>query len=730
MVARGRRIAVAAALLTLLPGIGTVPLAAGQLEPLPEGAAIGLQAPALHALDSRLRSGALYLVADNTPQVYVGDQMMGVLFALNAARFRPDQAKPWQDRALELWSASLQAFDAPNDFFHKTIPPPDRSVCIDVETHAWALRGALALRRGGQLAPAVAREWTDRLRTVVSDLLETGAHLGTPACGVAGGKLNPFSVPLAVWALLDALALEGDARAASIVRARTNEFTIAFRQGAYVDAAGFYNVVLNARLLVVLSEAAVRLGDGVFAQKRDELAASLSQRFLFDEAGALIARHLTEGPTGPRASGDPGPMNQLWTAYALHAAGPRNADRNATIARLLDAALARFWSATEGGFANENGPLLFEPNAMAAIFFRSPALTNVVPDVPNLSFVVPNRITTIYGADDPLVLGRAWTVRFSLASNGTGARTVLLAAQSLASLNLSAGPQDEIRLYRLSQTGGARQDVPLAPPLKGRTDLLRFTTDLTPSPAPYRLDAFAPLAPGSATWGDYTIRLTIRNDADALLVARPLRLELIGTQLNFTSALLNDAPLAAPEKVGPITTEAVSTPHLRLLFAEAALAPGENEILLRYVDSEPPRVDEFRLFRDPQGAQPLPEEGRLIVYEGETLYARARVTDNGALRSVFLSYVGDAKTDLPMREISPGLYQAGFRVGNNSGSAKLFITAIDAARLLNPEPRDYYDLQIEDPLFSGNIVLLVFAGTLFATVFIIWIKLRRKGPAA
>lgn len=727
MVARTRRIALAAALLTLLPGILPAPMAAAQLGPVPEGATIGLQAPALHALDSRLRAGPLYLVADNTPQVYVGDQMMGVLFNLYAAQFRPDEASRWQGRAVELWSLALQAFDAPQDFFHKTIPPPDRSVCIDVETHAWALRGALALRRGGHLAPATAKEWTDRLRAIVSDLLDTGSHSGTPACGLAGGKLNPFNVPLATWALLDSLDLESDGRAASVARARTNEFIAGFRQGAFADPAAFYNVVLNARLLVVLSEAAKRFGDGIFAQKRDELADALAQRFVMDENGAAIARHLGETSAGLRASGDSGPLNQFWTAFALHAAGPRSPERNTTIQRLLDAALTRFWSPSTGGFAKDNGPLLFEPNAMAALFFRSPALTNVVPDVPNLSFVVPNRVATLFGADDSLVLGRAWTVRFSLASNATGTRDVLLAAQSLASLNLSAGPQEDIRLYRLSQTGGPRQDVPLAPPLKGRTDVIRFTTDLTSTPAPYRLDAFAPLSPVSATWGDFTIRLTIRNDADAVLVARPLRLELIGTQLNFTAALLNDGALALPEKVGPITTEEVSVAHLRLLFSEVALTPGENELTLRYLDSARPQVQEFRLYRDPQAAEALPEEGRLTVYKGETLYARARVTDNGALRSVFLSYVGDSKMDHAMREVSPGVYQVGFRVGNNSGTARLFITAIDAARNLNPETKEY-DLKIEDPLFSGSIVLLVFAGTLFATAFIIWMKLRRKGP--
>lgn len=705
--------------------------ASGTVAPaIPSGTHASFQALGLAVLDRRLGEGGLYAV-DSARQVFwVEHQMVGALLALRAAGYEVDQAAAWRTRALFLWNAGEGSFDLLGGFYRKTVPPPGEVVCIDLVGQAWALLAAGAMMEAG-VGPrdAVARRFAT-LRSTLQDLLGTGTHAGLPSCGASQGGPNPSHLPLALWSLLEARALAPDSRTDAIVRARLAEFLGRFEDGAYMDPPNFYTAFLNAWLLLVFAVASDQLGDANLKAGRDGLIDFLQNRSIVFQGPLAFAEHVELRDGEHRAAGR-APESQLWAAYALHRAAPGAAGRvqQGLVAGLLEGLLDQFWSRRDGAFVSQPGSsgfFTFEPNAMAALLTRGPSISNLITDAPSWALKVPRQFETVYSNEvGEGVVANSWTIRFGLTGEAGAPRAVLLPSADLSSVNLSASTS---QLYRLSSTGTAREPVAFTQS-SGPTDWLRFEAVLRDQPTTFRIDGFAPFHPVRARWSDNSLVLTLRSDADASIHVQPLRLELDALNLDIRSVSINGVVTA--NRVFPhLVTQDIDRPHMRILLEDATLVPGENEVLISYLDSERPVIEQLVISTDSQGASPVPRADRKhTIVEGDPLFARARVHDNGVLRNVLLNVggAGGSLNSTPMTRLGEDMYVARIPVATGPGVFTLQVVAVDASRNLNAS--ETYTLEVKDAFLGGNIVLFAFAATLFATAAIIWVKLRRKGRA-
>lgn len=727
------------AVFTFLVAPPSVPAAT----PIPYGQVLPLQQLGLLGLEETLRQGDVYLQSPQLASVFIADQMIGVLVALEATRHRPDQSSLWAQRAQDLWDAVEPGFYEAQGFYAKTIPPPQPSVCIDLATNGWALRATLALKRTVLPADPRIDQRILQVRDLLTDLLLKGSYKDVPDCDRGpGGEVNAFNHPIALWALLEARRVAPSTASDTAVRNDIQTLLRDSYEGAFV-IAGLLNNVLNAHMLVVLTQAEREFNVTAMRQARDEVAAFLQNATIQDAAGQFVALDMQRVDGQTRSVGSGSAPNQMWTAYALHNYPNASRIRAELVPGLLATYLQRYWSSEFHAFASEASFPYFEANALPALLTTAPILSSVITDPPTIAYLVPSNPSFTYPRPSDLCGTRrcsslyyvtnSWVSRFTLSAVPGGPTTVLLPVPDLGAFNLSALTAVGDPAPRLLKAQGSpvpNLDVPLA--FAGdRTDLLQFNSALSPAPAIFRFEAWAPVVPVRSEFRE-TLRVFVRSLAEEPLTLRSLQFDVDATGVQADGITLNDRPLGNVQVVDSIVTEFLDRPHLRITLNEITLLPGQDaQIEITYTDHRPPTVGTPSLSSDAQGTNPLGNSTPVPALRGAPVYVRAAVQDNAVLRTVILRYqFGPTTGDVAMTPLpdQPDLYVAPLPHINETGRGIVKVVAVDAAGNLH-QSEDIH-VAITNPLFSGSPVLFVFSATLFLSTFVIWLKVRRRdhGP--
>lgn len=717
--------------------------AADAAAPIEYGQVLPLQQLGLLGLEGTLRQGDVYLQSPGLTSVFIADQMMAVLVALEAARHRPDQASLWNQRARDLWDAVEPGFYETQGFYAKTVPPPQPSVCIDLSTNGWALRAALALKR--TLLPTDPRidQRIVQVRDLLTDLLAKGTFKDVPDCDRgAGTEVNVFNHPIALWALLEARRVSPSVASDTAIRNDIQKLLRDSYQGAFV-IAGLLNNVLNARMLIVLIQAEREFNDTSMRQARDQVAGFLQNSTIQDAAGHFVALDMQRVENETRRVGSGSVSNQMWTAYALYNHPDASRIRAELVPGLLSTYVQRYWSPKFHAFASEASFPYFEANALPALLTSAPILSSVITDPPTVAFLVPSHAHFTYPLPSDLCgtrrcsnlyyVANSWVSRFTLSAVPGGPTAVLLPVPDLGAFNLSAVTAVGDPVPRLLKAEGS--PVPnLAVPLAfagNHGDLLQFTSTLSPAPAVFRFEAWAPVVPVRIEFRE-SLRIFVRSLADEPLTLRSLQFDVEATGIQTEDVTLNERALGGVQVVDAIVTEFLDRPHLRITLNEITLLPGDDaQIEVTYTDHRPPTVGTPSLSSDEQGTNPLGNSTPVPALRGAPLYVRAPVHDNAVLRTVILRYqFGAATGDVAMTPLAgqPDVYVAPLPRIDEVGRGIVKVVAVDAAGNLH-QSSDIH-VSITNPLFSGSPVLFVFSATLFLSTLIIWFKVRRRdhGP--
>jgi hypothetical protein len=715
-----------------LLGAGGASAALGPVLPT-EG--LGLQHAALQALETTLREGKLYAETTEKTRFFTKDQMLGVLAALEARKARPDQAAFWQQRAIDLWTGAESAF-VDQAFYAGTVPAPVGVICIDLQANTWALRAAHALARNGIETTPSPADRVAELRALLASFLAGPTSGGKRLCPVESTSVPLHQRPLLYLALLETSTGSSSSTDAQVRGALRATIAESF-DGAFFLPGGLYLASLNAQMVVALTEAARRFNDETLRAARNDVGAWLQNESLAPAAGGFRVRNLAR--EGPGFVAQPGetPDGQIWAAYAL-ANLARDAPgrvRAGVVEGLVRSYAELYWAAESNGFAGESSLVYADYNLLPAALSQASPLTVTSLDPSLVGFVVPALSTFTYPAPhEPgatsLYISNQWTVRFSMPLTATAPSQVLVAAPALGPFDLGAPVSPFAPAPRLSRTGsGGTADV-VVQAVSGDPNLLLFAPQLGSGGNSFRLDAYVPLQPTTAEFGSL-IRVFIENKAGQPITVGTLQLELDATDIRIRGATVNNVALATVEVIDPVITEKLPEPHMRVLLGDVPLPIGLTEIALAYTDVTRPQVGAPALTRDLAGRDLIgtAQDDEIQVLQGESVYVRATVRDNGALRSVQLRYrnAGDS-VDLRMMPV-PGqadVYAVKLPTTGPTGRGIIQVVAIDAAGTGNLNESVPLTIDLRDPLFSGSIVLFVFSGTLCLASFVIWLKVRRR----
>jgi hypothetical protein len=709
---------------------------ASSLAPVASSEGVGLQHVALHALEETLRDGELYVETTEKSRLFTKDQMMGVLAAIAARSVRPDRAQFWEDRAKTLWEESEAAF-LENSLYAGTLPAPSGVVCIDLLANSWALRAADALAKSGIAATPDPAERVEHLRGLLSTFLTGTTSAGKPLCPQASSSVPIHQRPLLYLALLETRGAPGPNIDGPLRNAIQSTIDESF-DGAFALSDGLYLVAMNAQMLVVLTEASRVFDDAGFKTARADLAHWLQTEGLVDGPYGLEARNVIEQGADLERQAGAKPDGQIWLAYALSnlAAQAPELITPGVVASLLRAYPELFWSPDEGGFAEEDTVVYADYNLLPAVLTRSHPVSVNSLDPSTLAFVVPSLPGLDYPSPETedggiLYIANQWTARLTIPPDATGKASVVIPAAELGPFNLSAPTSAFFPAPRLLRSGGTgTSEVPLALVAKD-PNLLRFSPPGAEGQNAFRLDAYVPARPVFSDFGS-NIRVVMENHGSAPLLVGTLQLEVEATQIRIRAASLDNLDIAAIEVIDPVITEQVPEPHMRVLLSDVTLPLGRSELVLSYTDIIRPEVGPPAITRDLEGRDVITrnDEDPVQVLQGETVFVRATVRDNGALRSVQLRYrTLDQSLDLRMSPVEgqADVYAAQLPTdGIPTGEGLLQVVAIDAAGTGNLNESAPLPIDLRDPLFAGSIVLFVFSGTLFLASFVIWLKVRRK----
>lgn len=690
------------------------------------------------ALTDRLRDGRLFRENEDSATYFVRDQMLGILVFLGRAEHLPESAaserNALRNAAADLWQAVEPAFVASGGYYSVTLATA--SACADLVSNAWALRAARAL--AAQTGSTSASDRAKDLSELLSTLLLGGKVRGIDAC-----QKGVHETPLAIWALLErAAAGDPNARAAAaaeLARLKKDHFDQAYR-----DPAGLYAVATNAQLLIVLDLAHQVLGEADHAATRDQLARFLLGPAIEGEGPAAWARSVERsGNETFRPVGDRSPSNQWWLAYALHNHAQRDpAGAPPDLVRRLVAPVASaFWSHAGRGFVSAFPPIGtgfvdFQENALAAYLFSGPALSPAGRSENEVRLVVPKRAGFEYplpGDSDAAsyFVRNRWETIFTVTTNATGSYDVLLPSHVLVPLNLSSPPTDYTPPTTLQVVGGSRLPLTVHGTL---LPLLEFPVSLGRGSTEFLLNTYAPVVPRAANVTD-AVRLSLHTLTPQPLRINNLYLDVEVDEVSLERVVLNDVPLsgASFETEGPLTTEQLPKPHVRVRLKEVVLRPGQaNEFLLAFKDVVAPAVGPIQLSLDAEGLNAVPPEGdRYAVSGQETTHVRVAVADNLALRHVVLRLTrpGDASNATEIR-LTPHATQRDTYVGtlprfDATGVATATVVAIDYQGNQGTSPA--LELHVQNPfLQGGNLILFVFSLTLFFSALGIYVKMGRK----
>ncbi len=654
------------------------------------------------------------------------DQMIAVVAHLHQADLFPHRAADHVERAEAVWDAAQTAWDPIAKFYDVTLASD--SQCVQLETTAWALLAASRLDNATD-RPEVQTRAADVAATL-RDAVVLGRANGVNRCQFDAEL--PSQWPLPVWALLEYARTHGSAAARDAALARLRAEIAARYEEAFLDLSGLYLVQMNAQYLLVLQEAAQHASPAEFGPRRDDLAAFLGAHALVEEPGLLLAYDVDAATL--RALHFSDSIAQLWLAYALHnqvVLDPTSIPVEAAPQRLLAALVSRFAANDAGGFVDETGAVHAALNTLAAAFTLGPALAQANADKPRLAFVVPAVPDFQYpnpGAPNAkdYYLRNSWDFRFTLDPQGPGAQSVLLPLPRLgprvrppASTPCSPSPA-------LNLLGGAA--VP-SQTTGNVFPILQFPRAASTEPLEYRLTAYAPVYPVASANGEFLL-VRLRSDAPTPFEIDNLRLELALDNVKVDGIRLNDQllPRTSYELTDVTSTDYLPEAHERLELFGTTLRAGQNEIRILYTDIEKPVVESVEVSKDAAGRNLLDLEGdRYRLGPTGVAYVRARVADNAGLRSVTLRLMEGNGTDYDMERSpeDPDVYVARVPGIPQNAPTTFQIRAVDGQGNLNDTV--LLKIQAESTLLQeGNLILLVFSGTLFVTAVVIYVKMGRR----
>jgi hypothetical protein len=519
-----------------------------------------------------------------------------------------------------------------------------------------------------------------------------------------------------------------DGRLDRVIAGEFNKWLPRLDKGAVADDAHFYDLVLNAQNLVALADASDLYPDPKYASARDGLIDFFLEHAIRSSPDGPLAYSMRDKAGSLETDGEPRPGNQLWLAQAFDHVNGLKPGRipSATIGGLMMAFVNRYWSNEQGAFVGDGGFPAFDSNAFAALFSFGPILQGVALDSAMVAYAVAAKPLHLYSLGDPAIIADEWNVRFSLSSDHSATVDLLLPGSDVGAFNLSR-PGAEPSPPRLSRAIGAGTRVPIAAtPMGTGAPVIRFSTEVGPTPATFRLEAFAPVRPVRSEFGA-TVALVLENTVTQAVTLRSLRLEIAATDIDVRSIKVGDVPLSPTtyEVVKSITTQEVPKEHTRLVLNGLTLGPGSSEVVIEYSDNKRPLILSHVISHDPSGQQILRPAATMTALQGDRLYVRAQVVDNAVLRQVLLRYqTGVESVDTPMQQTVDGVFMAQIQNTTSQGRIRMQVIAIDGAQNFNQsEP---FFVEIQNPLLSGSRVLFASSVVFFLSAFVIWLKVRRK----
>jgi len=655
-------------------------------------------------------------------------QMLAVLAWTERAERFPTLHEEALNRALEIWDAAQVAYNPSNKYYNDNLA--SHSACVRFETNAWAL---LATDRLGTVSGR--RDIQDRAAEVANGLASAvaqGQSGSAPRCP-EGAEVPPAQWPLSLWALLRYSSGHDApiAQSAALGRLRMeirDHFTTGFQ-----DAPGLFLVQPNAIYLAVLQEASRAGLAGEFGPTQDRLARFVLDELLDTQNGQLLGVDL--GPETGSKTFEESATSQVWLAYSLH--NQRVGDGlvkpdTATVDRLLDAAVRRYWSPDEGGLRVDAFRTGVEPNGAASILLRGPALVPTSTDPPRVTLLVPalgNRSDARDGNASLMgVVSNEWTMRFAVLGTGPTPQRVLLPIDRAGAPTLKSPGSRETPAPALQREGVTIASSPVG---GGLYPLLEATIPVRPGGENYRLLAYAPVFPRESRIAQ-DIRLLVDLDASQPITLGLLRLEAAVRNVTLESVELNGRPLP-PEQAqssGVPATDYLPIDHVRIDLHDVLLRPDvTNEILLSYADSVPPDLGQVAISHDEAGREAVGmQKDRFIVSPSGGNWVQVDATDNAALRSVTaLVGSGVEAVGVQLHRSPPGSdHWAGQLPALSPNRAtSLRIRAVDYHDTLK-ESKDYGLVALPSFLREGNLVLLVLSAVLLVGAGTVFLKMGRR----
>lgn len=659
---------------------------------------------------------------------FTRDQMAAVLAHLHRAELFPQGAGAEIARAQEIWDAAQTAYNPTTKFYDVTLDAD--ALCINLEPNAWAM---LATDR---LANATGRPDIKTRVDEVAATLESAVSSGR-ANGVERCSERPSHWPFPLWSLFERARLAGDATALSVATARLrSELAAHFEAEAFSDDPGFFFLAeSNAIYLLVLQSATRQASASEFQAKRDALAAFLANEALRPDGDELVVYTVEKSDEAFQPTQPAEPPAYLWLAYALHQQdlqAPSTVTLKDAPERILSSLLDRAWSYDQGGLVDGTGRANFLLSSLLATFTDGPAVTGVSSESPRLTIVVPSDgdFTYLRPHEETALryhFSNQWVFRFTLEPRGPPAQTVRLPLDRLGPLHLGHPESPYTPLPDLERSTDVAASVH-----GGLHPALDFFAPLA-GPETYRLTAYAPIFAESSSNHD---RLSVRFLANA---SSPITVGLLRAELEMWNITVEsvrfDGDLLAPGAFDLKTgaTEAIEEPHLRLELRDLTFPPQRVvDLVLTYSDTESPTVGSPTVSLSPDGRNPVSaEDGEFRVATQSTAWVRVNVRDNAALRSVVLRQVRPGGFDEHPMEQSPDerhVWRTQLpRLGQNDRLG-FQIYAVDEQSNINPPVT--FSVQFQSSfLQEGNLILLVFAATLFVVSVVVFLRMGKKRRA-
>lgn len=697
-------------------------------DPVPPGTHAPLDAATFWALEEVLRRDDLFVRSQGEDIFFVEQQMLGILVYLKMADRDPSRSDEYEAAAVKLWQQSVASYNSDADYFHTSVTT--ESVCISYDPNAWALLAAreLADRVGDQVPLA-----DDRADAVTSTLAQAVRDGNANGVDVCNPNLN--QKPLALWALLRTLPLaSAPTSVTSSVRAVVDDALADSFDGGIFDSGGLYIPSVNAQFLLVLVEAADRLGDSEYVAARDELAL-----FVRDHGVRVAGEQYEAIALNPDRTviSDAGvhPDNQLWVAFALHVHASRagSSGTDGVVTGLLDTLFGRFWDPRTGGLISLDGRLSTTTNQLAALVYDSPSLRDVQRELSELSIVVAADARRTY--PDPRVPEAA---AFLVTNEASQSFTIDLPAAGVVLLYPAAAVGDfhfnfpPSSFYPAPSVIRVPAGTPVSVEALGAADgsFLRFDTQGGPGQVQYLLRGYVPVDPVEYAYGEAIDVRLVNPRPDTMIVPR-LELEIEASDVSWRHVAVNGITFSQFQATTVGANSFVQRIHTRMVLNNLPLAPGENTIRLNYEDVSPPQIKSFDLYADRQLRERLPRPGPGQPYElltGQEVFAVVHATDNARVAAVSVDVRppgGDAFTvALERSESQDGRWLGSFRIGS-TGQTRITTFAEDASGFLSEATGETVD--VKSSFFAGaSVLLFVFAAGLFVATAFIYLKVRRR----